>query len=124
MSLPAARVSASARQSRERAIFSNVCQSRAQKERKCTNKSRVPIVVRGHGKIRFPASPVPSVVRGSSKKKKENIQARRGMGGGQGPYLHEQDFGRTMRELKKKENVQLKGGMGGRHAATTTGILR
>ena len=25
------------------------------------------------------------------------------MGGGQGPYLHEQDFGRTIRRKKKKE---------------------
>ena len=29
--------------------------------------------------------------------KKENRQTKRGMGGGQGPHLHEQDFGRTIR---------------------------
>ena len=112
------------RASPERERFLAMFASPVPRKKENVQTSPVPIVVRGHGKIRFPASPVPSVVRGSSKKKKENIQARRGMGGGQGPYLHEQDFGRTMRELKKKENVQLKGGMGGRHAATTTGILR
>ena len=32
-----------------------------------------------------------------SRKKKENRHAKRGMGRGQGPHLHEQDFGRTIR---------------------------
>ena len=31
------------------------------------------------------------------KRKKENRHAKRGMGRGQGPHLHEQDFGRTIR---------------------------
>ena len=30
-------------------------------------------------------------------RKKENRHAKRGMGRGQGPHLHEQDFGRTIR---------------------------
>ena len=34
---------------------------------------------------------------GILKRKKENRHAKRGMGRGQGPHLHEQDFGRTIR---------------------------
>ena len=32
-----------------------------------------------------------------TERKKENRHAKRGMGRGQGPHLHEQDFGRTIR---------------------------
>jgi len=73
-------------------------------------------------------------------------QKTRDAGGGQGPHLHEQDFGRTTRGTevglscsqarkkkeritapqakKRKEKRQPEGGMGGRHAATTRGSVR
>ena len=59
---------------------------------------------------------------GKGRKEDRQTQTRDG-GGGQGPHLHEQDFGRTIRgkgRKRKKENTKPKGGMGGRHAATTT----
>ena len=36
-------------------------------------------------------------------RKKENRQTKRGMGGGQGPHLHEQDLGRTIRDTGERE---------------------
>ena len=35
--------------------------------------------------------------------KKENRQPKRGMGRGQGPHLHEQDFGRMIRDTGERE---------------------
>ena len=36
-------------------------------------------------------------------RKKENKQPKGGMGGGQGPHLHEQDLGRTIRDTGERE---------------------
>ena len=66
------------------------------------------------------------------KKERKHTPQTRDRGGGQGPHLHEQDFGRTIRgtggallllpRKRKKENRQPKGGMGGRYTATTQGF--
>ena len=59
------------------------------------------------------------------RKKTDNPNEGWGRTGGQGPHLHEQDFGRTVRGTgaeRKKDNRPAKGGMGGRHAATTQGF--